>query len=185
MIDRRQFIQASAASAALVGVAAAAASHSIRAEQGLHPDLAVIDVRFPESRNFGRALQRRGVTTHETRGDVTDLWYHTLHSRWSHRVFDPIAGLTAYSALFCLERLAWDHGMRVVYRELHWNEAASYVHGSPSEAAERVMALGLRQRRTQLAITPINAELTKALQSRTERTEPVLYSWVIARPLPA
>ena len=29
--------------------------------------------------------------------------------------------MTTVGALFCLERLAWDHGMRVIYRGIHRN----------------------------------------------------------------
>src|SRR5690606_29933809 len=45
-----------------------------------------------------------------------------LHALWRARP-RPIAGLTARAALFCLERLAWDHGMRVVYCAEHIRRA--------------------------------------------------------------
>jgi hypothetical protein len=55
---------------------------------------------------------------HSIRGDITDLWFHDLDARWKQSPA-AIAGLTAQGALFCLERLAWDHGMRVVFRGDH------------------------------------------------------------------
>jgi hypothetical protein len=48
-------------------------------------------------------------------GDITNIWYHDLQPRWQ-KAPAAIAGLTAHGALFCLERLAWDVGMRVVAR---------------------------------------------------------------------
>jgi hypothetical protein len=41
-----------------------------------------------------------------------------LHGLWTkERV--AVGGLTLHGPLFCLERLAWDHQMRVVYRAEH------------------------------------------------------------------
>jgi hypothetical protein len=44
-------------------------------------------------------------------------------TRLEEPIRQPIAGLTARPALFCLERLAWDHGMRVVYHAEHTRRA--------------------------------------------------------------
>jgi hypothetical protein len=41
-----------------------------------------------------------------------------LRAAWTKQPV-AIAGLTAHGPLFCLERLAWDHGMRVVFRAEH------------------------------------------------------------------
>ena len=49
---------------------------------------------------------------------MTDLWYRELHPHWQKTPM-PIVGLTAHGPLFCLERLAWDHRMRVVFRAEH------------------------------------------------------------------
>jgi hypothetical protein len=52
------------------------------------------------------------------RGDITDLWFNDLDPHWRrNRV--AIAGLTTEAAHFCLERLAWDHGLRTVFRAEH------------------------------------------------------------------
>jgi hypothetical protein len=79
---------------------------------------AVFDERFAEAVRFGAAARERGLGVRGLRGDVTDLWYEELQPLWTHRAV-PIAGLTAYAALFCLERLAWDHRMRLIYRGAH------------------------------------------------------------------
>ncbi|MGH8259734.1 MAG: hypothetical protein ACREUG_08590, partial [Steroidobacteraceae bacterium] len=73
---------------------------------------AVFDERFAAARRFGAAMQRRGLRVHAIRGDVTQVWYSHLHPQWK-RAQSPVAGVTAYAAMFCLERLAWDHGLRM------------------------------------------------------------------------
>lgn len=78
----------------------------------------VFDERFPSSVAFGKEAQRLGASVHAIRGDITDLWFNDLHARWNRRPA-AIAGLTAHGALFCLERLAWDQRMRVVFRADH------------------------------------------------------------------
>ncbi len=74
----------------------------------------LFDERFAEAVRFGNEARRRGLPARGVRGDLTDFWLAELHPLW-RRQARPIAGLTAYAALFCLERLAWDHRMRVVY----------------------------------------------------------------------
>ncbi len=75
----------------------------------------IVDERFPASVAFGEEWKARGAAVHAMRGDITDLWFHDLDRQWKKQPL-AIAGLTAHGPLFCLERLAWDHGMRVVSR---------------------------------------------------------------------
>jgi hypothetical protein len=49
---------------------------------------------------------------------MTDLWFHDLYARWKKGPA-AVAGLTAHGPIFCLERLAWDQGMRVTFRGEH------------------------------------------------------------------
>lgn len=79
---------------------------------------AVFDERFPESVSFAAEMRRLGIAIHGIIGDMTDLWYSDLHPQWRKSPV-AVAGLTAQGPLFCLERLAWDHGMRVVFRAEH------------------------------------------------------------------
>jgi hypothetical protein len=117
MINRRQFIEAGLAVSAVGGLAAVAPCAAD--ERFLAPGVAlravVFDERFAAARHFAEAARRRGLAPYATRGDVTELWYSRLHPLW-RRERAAVAGLTAYAALFCLERLAWDHGMRVIRR---------------------------------------------------------------------
>lgn len=128
MVNRRQFIETGAAAAlaaaALAGIERAAADPLLAEastprsgpERGVHPRLVLIDERFAAARRFGAAMQRQGLTVHPIRGDVTAVWYERLHPLWK-RTAAPVAGLTAYAAMFCLERLAWDHGLRMIRYE--------------------------------------------------------------------
>ncbi len=143
MVSRRRFIESSVAGSltgafAVWGSDAEAASSTLRGgeisgpagvesrawsrETNTSPRVplyaVVFDERFADALRLGREAARLGLPTRGLPGDVTDFWYAELHPLW-RRQARPIAGLTAYAALFCLERLAWDHGMRVVYHGEH------------------------------------------------------------------
>ncbi len=85
------------------------------------------DTRFAASVAFSERAAARGLAVHGIDGDVTRVWYDDLDLRW-RREAAAIAGLTAHGALFCLERLAWDHGLRVVYRGEHSASARGVEH---------------------------------------------------------
>ncbi len=121
MASRREFLQ--------IGVAALALPISAR---GVSPAIAglageparvplykvVFDERFPASRKFADEAKSLGVSIHGMKGDITALWFHDLYARWKQGPA-AIAGLTAHGPIFCLERLAWDQRMRVVFRADH------------------------------------------------------------------
>ncbi len=75
----------------------------------------IFDERFPASVAFGEVWSSRGAPVHAIRGDITDLWFQDLDPHWKKQPV-AIAGLTAHGPLFCLEQLAWNHGMRVAFR---------------------------------------------------------------------
>jgi hypothetical protein len=140
MIDRRRFVQHGVAGSviALVGgipmLAGAATSGVSRESGGLLADgvledglfgdngfkvhVAIFDRRFAAGRRFAQASETRGIPTRPIAGDVTTLWYSELYPLWKRQPV-AIAGLTTYGPLFCLERLAWDHGMRLLHRQEH------------------------------------------------------------------
>ena len=75
------------------------------------------DERFDDAVAFADALAKRGVPMTRFRGDITDFWYRDLSLLWrDHPV--ALAGATTHGPLFCLERWAWDHGLRVTYRRV-------------------------------------------------------------------
>jgi hypothetical protein len=68
-------------------------------------------------------MVRRGVALAPFHGDVTAVWFEQLDPLW-RRESVLVAGMTPPSTLFCLERLAWDHGLRVAFRGTHEPAAA-------------------------------------------------------------
>ncbi|MGH8150329.1 MAG: hypothetical protein ACRETB_10215 [Steroidobacteraceae bacterium] len=143
LIDRRRFIEAGVAGSVLCGAAASVAwgtANSIGRDTGAsverdttrstawdaasaafgraRPHAVLYDERFAEAIRFGHAAEQHGLPLRPIRGDVTRIWYDELAPLW-RRQPRPIAGLTAYAALFCLERLARDHGMRVVHHDTY------------------------------------------------------------------
>jgi hypothetical protein len=122
MASRREFIQAGLASLALPMSARAAFSPGILSLAAQPPSTplykVVFDQRFADSRAFAGEAKNLGATVHPIQGDITDLWFNDLYARWKMGPV-AIAGLTAHGPLFCLERLAWDQRMRVVFRADH------------------------------------------------------------------
>lgn len=147
MVNRRRFIESGVAGS-LAGAFAAWGSPRVSADHRRPLHATVFDERFAEAVRFGREARRLGLAVRGVRGDVTDLWYTELHPLWK-RQCRPIAGLTAYAALFCLERLAWDHGMRVVYHGEHTRLAGGEIEhvlrGPPGrpEARDTLTAHGV------------------------------------------
>ena len=103
----------------------------------------IVDERIPESLRFGQHMREMGSAVHAIRGDVTDLWFHDLFAQWTKEPV-AIAGLTEHGPLFCLERLAWDHGMRVVYRAEHRLDGDCVLHevSGPEAVIGRAADLG-------------------------------------------
>ena len=118
MASRREFIQAGIAASVLPMIVSA---REISRQPLLNPQSfykVIFDQRFPASVAFAREMNQLGASVHAIEGDITDLWFHDLHAAWTKQPV-AIAGMTAHGPLFCLERLAWDHGMRVTFRAEH------------------------------------------------------------------
>ncbi len=197
MASRREFLQ--------IGVAALALPISARA--GLAPAIlgqanestptplykVIFDERFTSSRAFAGEVKRLGASVYGIKGDITDLWFNDLDARWKKEPIG-IAGLTEHGPLFCLERLAWDHGMRVVYRADHTYRADGYMEHELS-GSERMLREAVNMSasgpdwssRTASLLTRCPA--SKAQASKTTVVTPAakqaddpehLVSWVIA-----
>jgi hypothetical protein len=82
------------------------------------PETFVVDSRYPASMAAGRETAREGIPVKLIAGDVTALWYYDLYFRWK-RGPAVIAGMTGADALFCLDVLARDAGLRVLARTDH------------------------------------------------------------------
>ena len=113
-MKRREFLYFSASASALgvagVSLPAIAGAPSIRIHR------AVYDDRYPESVEFAMEARDLDIPVSVIQGDITKFWYEELSLAWRKR---PVAtaGLTNEDSLFCLEQLARDHRMRVVFRE--------------------------------------------------------------------
>jgi hypothetical protein len=196
MTNRRQFLQIGIAASALpfATQAARAAGVETRADRidTLELYKVVYDKRFPESAAFARHATKLGVPTHAIEGDMTKLWYDDLFHRWA-RAPVAIAGLTAHGALFCLERLAWDQRMRVVFRAEHRPNGSSVDHEISGPASMLVDACGAVARadwsermadivaqcpsgRVEIA----SRSVTSGAAADAVQREESLYSWVIA-----
>ncbi len=141
MASRREFLQLGVAALALPISAHADWRHTpvVAAESAAALPLhkVVFDERYASSRSFADAAKEFGAPVHPIRGDITDLWFHELDARWKKEPV-AIAGLTEHGPLFCLERLAWDHGMRVVYRADHTYRSGGYMEHELS-GSERML----------------------------------------------
>ena len=134
MTSRREFLKAGLTASALLPVGARANFAIVEgASVATVPFYKVLyDTRFPASVAFARRAAARGFALHAIAGDMTRFWYDDLYHRWREAP-TAIAGLTAHGALFCLERLAWEHRMRVVYRR-EQPGAVQSSRGLPSES---------------------------------------------------
>lgn len=77
-------------------------------------DQVVFDQRYLNARVFAERARLAGLECAAIRGDVTNLYFRDLALRWN-RGPSTIAGLSTIASLFCLELLARDRGMRLVY----------------------------------------------------------------------
>jgi len=115
MTDRRKFLKSAAAlsAAPLAGRAALAGPAS-----GARFDAFIYDKRHEDARSFAARADAAGVPTRAIAGDITRLWQRELLGRWRDRP-GAIAGLTERPALFLLEQLGFEHGLRVAFQAEH------------------------------------------------------------------
>jgi len=189
MANRREFMVAGAVAAggaSLLGAGAAEASQPLA-------DLytVVYDERFPDSVAFAAQARRQGLRVSAIRGDVTRLWYDDLYHRWKKGPA-AIAGLTAPDALFCLETLGNDAGLRRVLKVEHRAGAGGVEHRleGPARLLQQASldACGgaWAGRMAQLAgrcpaVRAGRIETVSASEGATLRTDyPSLVSWVLA-----
>lgn len=127
MTNRRAFLLGGLAGGGAVVVAGLPAARAWMADGAGSPARAlgvvppyrlIVDTRFAVTHALLDAARSYGLATRAIDGDVTDLWFNDLALRWRAGPA-PIAGLTTVGALFCLERLAWDAGMRLAFRADH------------------------------------------------------------------
>lgn len=196
--SRREFIQAglcvSLLPRAIPGDGLAPASGIGAMKSNVQTIYRVIsDLRFAPSVAFGLEAERLGSRLTTIQGDITDFWFNELSIRWKEGPI-ALAGLTAHGPLFCLERFAWDHGLRVVFRAEHQfvgSGAAAHSITGPSDTVARIGSLTLGDQDWPRAFARIATACDSALPGSAsvrittpwigaaEPDEP-LVSWVIA-----
>src|ERR1700681_3489325 len=201
MLNRRVFLESGLATCSVPWLATADGSSGPldAAAAVATPPLycVVVDDRFQCGAGFRAGVASGGIAVRRIRGDVTELWFHELAPRWRVQPA-PIAGLTAADALFCLERLAWDAGLRVAYRGEHRRladgslqhrlrgsssalaaaPALSSVHGNWEACIARLVLACPRYAPSRLALMIVNCR-----QAAPASALP-LYSWLIAARAP-
>ncbi|MDC0598817.1 hypothetical protein OAP18_03150 [Gammaproteobacteria bacterium] len=128
MANRREFLQIGIAASALSSSLpmAAQVSKGSASEQFVPFYKAVFDLRYADSIKFSQQMAKQQIAVHGINGDITPFWFNELDALWrQERV--AVAGLTAHGPLFCLERLAWERNMRVVYRAEHKLQAGGII----------------------------------------------------------
>jgi hypothetical protein len=195
MTSRREFLQIGIAASAWPLATQAARAAGFDGAGGAAAGVAslplykvVYDTRFAASVAFGRRAASLGAAVHAIEGDMTSLWFDDIYHRWKESPV-AIAGLTAQGPLFCFERLAWDQGLRVVFRAEHG--PAEHVLSGPEgllDEARGVLANAdwAAQMATVVTRCPSgraeigHAAVGCARASGLSPADELLYSWVIA-----
>ena len=166
MRNRREFLLGGLAGGAAVAGASLAAARACVAQSAPPPERVaptaplyrlIVDERFAVTHGLLDAARSHGVRSSAIDGDVTDVWFNDLALRWRQGPA-PIAGLTTVGALFCLERLAWDAGMRLHFRVDHrcfTDGRIEHVLQAPASLIARADALRLARRDWARSLLPL------------------------------
>jgi hypothetical protein len=129
MPNRREFIQRALVASALA-TCPLTARLALAGSGGGKPHRlfkVIFDESFPGGAAFGAEAVSRGAPVHAVGSDAGGVWMNEIEPRWK-RGPAVVAGLTGRTSLFCLELLARDYGMGVVYRTEHSLTAGGIRH---------------------------------------------------------
>jgi hypothetical protein len=195
MVNRRSVIKIGTAAVAGAAVNLPKLGRSVpppRAQAAFQR--AVFDERFAECRAFAAELRGAGIFTSAIRGDVADLWYGDLRANLKKTRL-PIAGLTDRVALFCLEELSRDVGMRVIFRADHTMDQNGHArhtavgpaplvaatHSLPPEAKHAEFGSAMAGLLTKFDISePRDSSPQKRTGPFSPRNKTTLVSWIIS-----
>lgn len=118
MANRREFLQGSVAASMLaLSPGLLAAIDTLNALDSPTIYKVLFDPRHVESRLFASAFAAQGFACLGLpNGNVTSFWRDELATTWA-QMPAPLAGMTDANALFCLEQLGRQFGLRVLHRE--------------------------------------------------------------------
>jgi hypothetical protein len=189
MGNRREFIRAGIAVTAAASVAGPSAQAATAPPYRIHK--VIYDRRFAEPVRFAQAAETLGLQAHAIEGDMTALWYEELDGLWRKEAV-AIAGMTRHGPMFCLEMLARDRGMRLVYQAEHQITEVEVRHSVSGALPSLRRSGGLTQSgaawpelmASLVADTPVEPALSGrvGVVTRTEAgpaAEEPLFTWVI------
>lgn len=195
--SRREFLHACAVASAVPflagGPVAALADTPLPVVPTLDYYKVLFDCEAPAAAAFGRTALALRLPAVAVGRDVTSLWYDDLYHHWKEGPA-AIAGLTAPHVAFCLEILARDVGMRVVYRGEHSPLDGKRIRHrlvGPADLLARSSLLeanwtqGAAQLLGCCQAAPTRAEVEFISAAGSHAMDEQLVSWVIApRPSP-
>ena len=127
MLTRRTVLKSCAAIAGPAVLNVSAAAPSVPARQGaLAIEAFVVDARSEDALAVADHVSAHGVPSRECKHDLAELYYGWLAHSWQRR--GAVGGVTGAAPLFYLERLAWSHGLRVVFLGRHTPALESWIH---------------------------------------------------------
>lgn len=135
MATRRGFLRGAAVAAATIEFPASAICIGRKLEGPISGLL--VDEGIPQSGAVAVYGHIRGIPVYSFRTDPANLWFGTVRQQVERG--GAIAGITSLGALFFLERLGWDSGLRVMLRVDH-SDAAGWHHASAGALPAAMMA---------------------------------------------
>jgi len=196
MTTRRRFIEGAMAAGLVAATAPRTTSAlGLGADSGDHLcfERVVFDETFADARVFAVEARRRSARTSPINGSIHNLWYRDLSLRWRESKV-PVAGMTDHRALFLLEMMAADVGMRVVHRIHHFEVGGAYapevfgpverrnellcrLHNSDAVWTRHAAEIVMSWPRTPTPVSSDRSDISRArLQEVDGRT---LISWII------
>lgn len=117
-MKRRSVLKAGLATSLLPLLGIGGVARALDLQSSIQLKAILSDRRFPMSSAFGARAAAMGIPHLATNGDITTIWLKHLDPLWREGKAS-VMGLTTQDQLFCLERLAWDRGMKVIMRVEH------------------------------------------------------------------
>ena len=195
MSSRREFIQRGLAASALA--ASPLTARLALADGGSRKPYrfftVLFDQTFADGVAFGAEAVRLGGPARAVGSDAGTVWMNQIEPRWK---YGPavVAGLIGRATLFCLELLARDYGMGVVYRAEHSPAPGGgirHIITGPQNLAEWESRLTLAGKRWSAVAAEMAMSCPETLPpdpgiglldpgQPSSIAEPSLFSWVIA-----
>jgi hypothetical protein len=195
MSSRREFIQRGLAASALAAspLTARLAQADGSGREPYRFFTVLFDPTFADGAAFGAEAVRLGAPASAAGSDAGSVWMNQIEPRWKHGPA-VVAGLTGRASLFCLELLARDYGMGVVYRAEHSPAPGGGIRHSitgPERLAKWESRLTLAGKRWSALAAEMAMSCPEALApdpgiglldlgQPSRIVEPSLFSWVIA-----